>query len=138
MNSQPLSEKKKSLRTATEFGEAVRARKALAEPVGDSAEARPVVSDEPLVEASLVTSSAGALITLVNWSENIKTLDAEPKKRVHVTLAKPLPQFKTATLASCGKLAMAECSPAGPRLNVTTPGAGFSVDLAIADAIILR
>ncbi len=53
-------------------------------------------------------------------------------------LAKPLPQFKTATLASCGKLAMAECSPAGPRLNVTAPGAAFSVDLAIADAIILR
>ena len=97
-----------------------------------------MVSDEPLVEASLVTSTAGALITLVNWSENIKTLDAKPKKRVHVTLAKPLPQFKTATLASCGKLAMAECSPAGPRVNVTTPGAAFSVDLAIADAIILR
>ena len=40
--------------------------------------------------------------------------------------------------ASCGKLAMAECRPAGPRLNVTAPGAAFSVDLAIADAIILR
>ena len=28
------------------------------------------MSDEPLVEAGLVISAKGALITLVNWSEN--------------------------------------------------------------------
>jgi hypothetical protein len=123
----------------TDFGAAIRARKALAEPVdsagGSSAEARPVVSDEPLVEASLVLSAKGALITLVNWSENIKTVDAEPTKTVTVTLGTPLPQFKTASLASCGVRSVSECSPS---LHYDAAAGVVSAKLAIADAVILR
>ena len=121
----------------TEFVTSVRAREALAATVG-GVEARPVVSSEPLVEASLVLAAKGAVITLVNWSENIRELNATPSTRLTVTLATPLPQFKTATLASCGVLSTSECSPGAARLNATAGGASFSVDLAIADAIILR
>ena len=94
-----------------------------------------MVSDEPLVEASLVLSAKGALITLVNWSENIKTVDAEPTKTVTVTLGTPLPQFKTASLASCGVRSVAECSPS---LHYDAAAGVVSAKLAIADAVILR
>lgn len=77
----------------------------------------------------------GAVITLVNWSENIKTLDAERSKDVTVTLGKPLPQFQSATLASCGVRTASDCSP---DLHYDAAAGSVSVKLAIADAVILR
>ena len=105
-------------------------------------EARPVVCDEPLVEAGLVLAGdkTGGLIPLVNWKQNIRELNAPPNLRVTVTLDTALPQFGKVSLASCGALPMAKCLNAGGgrKLNVTEVGRSFSVDLAVADAIILR
>ena len=98
-----------------------------------------MAADNPLVEASLIEAEAGVVITIVNWAENIETIDAAPSLRVTITLGTPLSgKFTTATLATCGTLTMAECSPGGSRLNTTAGFTSFSVDLAIADAIILR
>lgn len=123
----------------TEFDGGLRARKALAGPVeiggADAAQARPVRSDEPLVEASLVLAEKGAVITLVNWAENFRSIDAERNKAVTVTLGKPLPQFSSATLASCGLRSVSDCSP---DLHYDATIGTVSLKLAIADAIILR
>eukprot|EP01050_Picozoa_sp_SAG11_P020531 SAG11_NODE_3475_length_2425_cov_1.455718_2_plen_373_part_00 len=126
----------------TNFTPAVRAREMLAAPLAGVAGARPVVCDNPLVEASLIEAEQGAVITLVNWAENIATADAAPSLRVTVTLGVKLAGLKIAiskaTLATCGILQMAECSPNASRLNASADFTSFSVDLAIADAIILR
>jgi hypothetical protein len=123
-----------------------RARDVLAAPLKGVHGAVPVRCSEPLVEASLVISAGqgAAVITLINWAQKIDRADARPSLRVTVELTVELGfTAKAATLASCGLLGMSQCSPEGSRLNATGgTGAGgmrsFSVDLAIADAIILR
>ena len=127
-----------------------RARDVLVAPLEGVHGAVPVQCSEPLVEASLVISSSqgAAVITLVNWAQKIDRAHARPSLRVTVELMVELGfAAKAATLASCGVLDMSQCSPEGSRLNATGgTGAGprpgglrsFSVDLAIADAIILR
>ena len=63
-----------------------------------------------------------------------------PEKTIRLPVLRVVCGFWYALLvfsAVPGLLSPQHCH-AGPRLNVTAPGAGFSVDLAIADAIILR
>ena len=38
--------------------------------------------DNPLVEASLIEAEQGAVITLVNWAQNIEAVGAPPSLRV--------------------------------------------------------
>ena len=79
----------------------------------------PVVASERLVETTIIESKKGVLITLANWS-------AAPVKNLTVTVKIPIP--KTAVLAS------------GAKLTSKTNGDGteFTLDLDVADALILR
>ena len=123
----------------TEF--AVRGREVVAQPLEGVTGAKPLNCSEPLVEAGLIISEArrGAVIILVNWAQNIFAIDAEPTMRVTLALTVPLPaglNVSEATLASCGMLG--KCGRHGSRLNATNGMTRFSVDISIADAIILR
>lgn len=80
---------------------------------------RPVVCSEPLVETTVLESRHGMAIPLVNWS-------GAPVKGLTVRVA--LAAGKKAELASGGKVAVAKDATA------TT----FTVDLDVADALILR
>ena len=120
----------------TNFSSAVRARDVLAAPLSGVAGAVPLKVSNPLVEASLIISQKGAVITLVNWSENIARWDAKPYLHVTVELTVPLGLAATkATLASCGLQPTGSVCSA---LQATKGLAHFELDLAIADAIILR
>jgi hypothetical protein len=90
--------------------------------IGSVAEgiARPVTCSEPLVEASLIESKAGAIIVLANWS-------GKPVKGLEVTFAAPL-SGRGATLASGAKVQ----SKREPSQVVLT------LDLDVADVLILR
>lgn len=81
---------------------------------------KPVTCSEPLVEAMIVESKAGCLITLANWRP-------EPIKGLTVTANIRLPG-KSVTLASGGKV------QARKQDGVTV----FTLDLDVADALILR
>jgi hypothetical protein len=74
----------------TNFSLAVRVRDVLAAPLAGVAGAVPLKVSNPLVEASLIMSQKGAVITLVNWSENIARWDAKPYLHVTVELTVPL------------------------------------------------
>ena len=64
--------------------------------------------------------------------------------RIEISLAglKPPPSFTNATLASCGALAMKACAARQPNkvapLNVSADKLTLTVDVAIADCIVLR
>ena len=87
----------------------------------------------------------GTLLPLVNWNTPYNQTSfwkRENYTRVAIDLSHmvPPPTYTTATLASCGTLAPAACAlkqGGVVRLNVTSK-LQFSVDVAIADAIILR
>jgi hypothetical protein len=90
--------------------------------IGSVAEgvARPVVCSQPLVEASLIESPAGAIVVLANWS-------GKPVRELTVTANIPLPA-RTAVLASGAKIAVKR---EGDR-------SVFTFDLDVADVLILR
>ena len=99
------------------------------------------------VQVGYVTSAVGTLLPLVNWDtpHNQSSFHArENYTRVTVSLATMIPppaKWVTATLASCGSLVAAACAVKQGgvvRLNASADGLSFSVDVAIADAIILR
>ena len=111
------------------------------------ADARPVVSSNPLVEVGYVTSAVGTALPLVNWAtEGNQTVffARENFTRVQISLAglKPPPSFTNATLASCGSLTPKACAARQPHnvapLNVSADKLTLTVDVAIADCIILR
>ncbi len=79
----------------------------------------PVVASERLVETTIIESNKGVLITVANRS-------AAPVKNLTVTVKITIP--KTAVLAS------------GAKLTSKTNGDGteFTLDLDVADALILR
>ena len=87
----------------------------------------------------------GTLLPLVNWNtphNQTSFWKRENYTRVTIDLSNvvPPPTYTAATLASCGTLAPAACAlkqGGVVRLNVTSK-LQFSVDVAIADAIILR
>jgi hypothetical protein len=81
---------------------------------------RPVVCSQPLVETTVVGSKHGVVIPLVNWGP-------QPVTGLCVTVAIPLPA-KTASLASGRPVARSSGQGA----------AVFTLDLEIADALILR
>lgn len=95
---------------------------AAAELIGSAAShvVRPVMCSEPLVEASLIESKAGAVIVLTNWN-------GEPTQGLEVTLNWP-PPGRTASLAS------------GATVQTTRDNvrAVFTLDLDVADVLILR
>ena len=112
-------------------------------------DARTVLVDNPLVEVGLVTRHSngvwnGTAMPMVDWSATEGNGSGTGYTRVVVTLpnSSAVP-FTTATLASCGKGKACRGFIQG---NTTRPGylrlnrtnATFSVDLDIADAIILR
>ena len=110
-------------------------------------DARPIISSNPLVEVGYVPSPVGTALPLVNWAtEGNQTVFflRENFTRVEVSLARlrPPPSFTNATLASCGSLTMAACAARQPHevvpLNVSADKLTLTVDVAIADCIILR
>jgi hypothetical protein len=82
--------------------------------------ARPVTCSEPLVEASLIESGAGAVVVLTNWS-------GRPIKALEVTLSSP-PPGRGAALAS------------GARIQARKDDnqSILTLDLDVADVVILR
>jgi|EP01047_Picozoa_sp_COSAG01_P036204 hypothetical protein len=99
---------------------------------------------EPLVEVGYVTSSVGTVLPLVNWNTPFNQTSfwkRDNYTRVVISLEGivPLPTFKTASLASCGTLTPTLCADKqGNVVRLNSSGLTFSVDVAIADAIILR
>jgi hypothetical protein len=87
----------------------------------------------------------GTLLPLVNWNTpHNQTSFWKRQNYTRVTISLeglvPPPTYTTATLASCGTLAPSTCALKQGgivRLNITSK-LQFSVDVAIADAIILR
>lgn len=129
----------------TEFNLAV--RDLLLELVKDVPDARPIVSSNPLVEVGYVTSSVGVALPLVNWATQGNQTGfflGENVTRVKISLAglKLPPRFTNATLASCGSLAMKACAARQSNklvpLNVSTDKLTLTIDVAIADCIVLR
>jgi hypothetical protein len=127
-----------------------------------TADARPVLCSNPLVEVGFITRTAaggvwnGTVLPLIDWSATEGNSSSNGYTRVNVTL-NPLPgaaahpaaiSYATATLASCGKTAATTCKgvirtgnesrPGHLRLNVSEDKMSFSIDLNIADALILR
>ena len=93
-----------------------------------------------------MTSAVGAVLPVVNWATDFNQTSFHLRQnytRVTISLAGllPAPTFKTATLASCGTLAAAACAVKQGglvRLNASADGLTFHLDVAMADAIILR
>ena len=87
----------------------------------------------------------GTPLPLVNWNtphNQSSFWKRQNYTRVTISLAGvvPPPTYTTAALASCGTLAPSACAlkqGGVVRLNITSK-LQFSVDVAIADAIILR
>eukprot|EP01043_Picozoa_sp_COSAG02_P019909 COSAG02_NODE_971_length_15551_cov_4.415157_3_plen_141_part_00 len=133
-----------------------------------TADARPVLCDNPLVEVGFVTQTAaggiwnGTALPLIDWSATTGNSSGSGYTRVNITL-NPLPgaaqhpaaiTYTTASLASCGATARSACRgiippscdvapcnvsrPGYLRLNVSENNMSFSIDLNIADALILR
>lgn len=133
-----------------------------------TADARPVLCDNPLVEVGFVSRTAtggiwnGTALPLIDWSATTGNSSGNGYTRVNITL-NPLPgaaqhpaaiTYTTASLASCGATARSACRGVIPpscdvapcnvsrpgylRLNVSENNMSFSIDLNIADALILR
>eukprot|EP01043_Picozoa_sp_COSAG02_P072018 COSAG02_NODE_13402_length_1398_cov_20.606546_1_plen_380_part_00 len=129
----------------TEFNLAVRTL--LLKLVDGVPNARPIVVSNPLVEVGYVTSAAGTALPLVNWAtkgNQTAYFVRENFTRVEISLAglTPPPIFTNATLASCGSLDNVSCAALFPGklapLNVSEDKLTLTVDVAIADCIILR
>ena len=84
------------------------------------ADARPVTCSEPLVEASLIESKAGAIVVLANCS-------GKPVNGLEVTLHAP-PAARNAALASGAKM----------QSKKDSHQIVFTLDLDVADVLILR
>lgn len=82
---------------------------------------RPVIAYEPCVEATVIESKAGTVITLDNWS-------GKPVKGLKVVVSIPVPT-KAVALATGGDVRV-------EKLNAKQTA--FTFDLDIADALILR
>ena len=134
-----------------------------------TADARPVLCDNPLVEVGFVTRTGsdgswnGTALPLIDWSSTEGNSSGNGYTRINVTL-NPLAgvanhpaaiMYKTVSLASCGAAAPSTCRGVIPPscdvapCNVSRPGylrlnvskennMSFSIDLNIADALILR
>ena len=129
----------------TEFNLAVRTL--LLKLVDGVPNARPIVVSNSLVEVGYVTSAVGTALPLVNWAtkgNQTAYFVRENFTRVEISLAglTPPPIFTNATLASCGSLDNVSCAALFPGklapLNVSEDKLTLTVDVAIADCIILR
>jgi len=84
--------------------------------------ARPVVTDNPLVEATVIESKAGTLITLANWS-------GKPIKGLNVAVKIPTPTKKVEAASGAP---VAEVRQSNLEQKV------YTLDLDVADALIMR
>ena len=127
----------------TEFDAGARDMLARAVAAAGGSGTAPRCSD-PLVEVGHISSPAGTLLPLINWNTpgnqtSYWKRDNYTRVTVDLSAVTPAPKFATATLASCGVLTQAACAAKqGGVVRLNASGLLLSVDVALADAIILR